>query len=414
MELLTVDDYIKAKLTESVHTTGRRSFRGCRRRWSWIFQEFHYPTITAKPLEFGMAFHKAMEHLYSPTTWHEKDVALAIAIVVFKKTVEEQRAKYRETVGEMSDEEEKDYNARVELGLGMLRYYAKRFLPMETLTPVEVEIAFEVPIKHRDGRTLWCTCKTCQKRYIAWIKLNRPDYNIEETLDDIETGRWKGLPVTLGGRIDVLFKDEYGQIWIGDWKTTARIVEEGKDFFLENDDQITAYVWALWTLGIDVAGFLYMEIKKGFPKEPEPLQRLYKGRAYPTNKMLEHDYSSYVTIVEENDPIAFQNGLYDDYLDWLEREGPVYHYRHQQHRSEEELAVAGDNLFEEASDMVDPNLRIYPSPGRFTCQYCAFQSPCLAANRGDDPRVELETSFEKRSYHYWETAEPSTDGKGGQ
>jgi len=92
----------------------------------------------------------------------------------------------------------------------------------------------------------------------------------------------------------------------------------------------------------------------------------------------------------------------------------VYHRRHQIDRSEDELRIAGDNIFEEASDMVDPNLRIYPSPGRFSCGFCLFQGPCLAENRGDQVKPILEVTFEKRSYHYWETKEPSTEGKGGE
>lgn len=433
MTLLTVEDYIAAKLTESVHTSSRRSFRGCRRRYNYIFRNFWYPTVTPKPLEFGVAYHKAMEVMYSPETWHDKKTAVALALVAFRHAVEEQREKYRATIGELSEEEEADYNERVELGLGMLKYYAKKMLPYERLKPIEVEIPFEVPIKHSDGRELWCKCDNC------WDRFCKSEAGKEHIQADIDNRRashtcrctsypdgtpvqyaewadnhWKGLPVTLGGRIDVLMQDEDGGIWIGDWKTAARIVEEGKDFFLQLDDQITSYCWALWILGLDVAGFLYMEIKKGFPKEPEPLLRPYKGRLYSTNKMNEVDYDKFRTTIEENDPNGFQNGLYEEYLDWLQEQGPTYHYRHQQHRSEEELAIAGDYIFLEAADMVDPNLRIYPSPGRFTCNFCAFQEPCMAEMRGDDTNYLLTTSYEKRSYHYWEKKQPSTESKGGE
>lgn len=430
--LNTVEEYIEAKLTESIHTSARKSFRSCRRRYNYIFRNFWYPVVTPKPLEFGVAFHKAMETLYNPETWHDKETALALALVAFKKAVEEQRERYKKYQGveSLSPEEQQDYDERVELGLGMLKYYARRFLPQETLTPIAVEISFEIPIRNRAGEELWCKCKNCFER---WMKT---DYGQQayQAFQAKEVGGflfmidhysevqwlakyrevWKGLPVTYGGRIDALMKDMYGRVWIVDWKTAARIVEEGKDFFLELDDQITSYCYALWSLGYDIAGFLYVEIKKGFPKEPEPLLRTYKGRAYPTNKMLEHEYVSYRTIVEENDPYAFQQGFYDEYLEWLQAEGPVYHYRHQQHRSEEELAIVGDYIFDEAADMVDPRLRIYPMSGRWSCQTCAFQEPCMAENRGDDSHSLLNVTFEKRSYHYWEKTESSTDGKGGQ
>ncbi len=129
--LTTVDDYIKQKLVHSIHTTGRRSFRGCRRRWSWIFNDYYYPTITAKPLEFGVAFHLAMEKLYEPSTWAEREngVPLAEAKVAFKKKTEEQKKAFKKIQGELGPEAEKDYKDRVALGLGMPR------LPWSAATP---------------------------------------------------------------------------------------------------------------------------------------------------------------------------------------------------------------------------------------------------------------------------------------
>ena len=416
MELTAVEDYIEAKLTHSIHTSGRRSFRGCRRRWNWIFNDFYYPTVTPKPLEFGVAAHKGWETLYNPDTWHDKEAAVALALVAFKQEVEAQRKAYRDKHGELSIEEEEDYNERVKLGLGMLKFYGKKFLPYEQLTPIRVEIPFEVPIRHSDGRELWCKCNSCWDRFVAWCQTKFPDAieAIGSPTLSYREHTWKGLPVTYGGRIDVLFIDEYGRIWIGDWKTAAQLTADGKDDFLLLDDQITSYCWALWLLGIDVAGFLYMEIKKGYPQEPEPLKRPYRGCIYSTSQSNDYDYETYVRTVEENDPFGYQNGNYDKFIEWLRVEGPVYHRRHQIHRSEDELRIAGDNIFEEAADMVDPNLRIYPSPGRFTCNFCLFQGPCLAANRGDQVYPILNMTFEKRKYHYWEDKKPSTESKGGE
>ena len=416
MELKSVDDYIAAKLTHSIHTSERRSFRGCRRRHNWVFRDFYYPTVTPKPLEFGIAAHKGFEVMYDPAGWQDRESAAAASLVAFKQTVEAQRAAYRKKHGELSQEEEQDYNERVALGLGMLKFYGKKFLPYETLTPIKVEIKFEVQIKHSDGRELWCNCLSCFNRYAGWLAQQSKQAEEEFRALGEAHGRlkWKGLPVTYGGRIDVLFVDEYGQVWIGDWKTAAQITVEGKDFYLQLDDQITSYCWALWLLGLDVAGFLYMEVKKGFPEEPEPLKRVYRGCLYSTSKSNDYDYATYVKTVEENDPTGYQNGLYDNFIEWLRTEGPVYHQRHQISRSEDELRIAGDNIFEEAADIVDPNLRIYPSPGRFSCNFCAFQEPCLAANRGDDVQSLLNVMYEKRRYHYWEDKEPSTEGKGGE
>ncbi len=47
--------------------------------------------------------------------------------------------------------------------------------------------------------------------------------------------------------------------------------------------------------------------------------------------------------------------------------------------------------------MLDPNLRIYPNPNRFTCMQCAFRSPCIAKNDGSDYEFLLNADFRQRT-----------------
>jgi hypothetical protein len=75
---------------------------------------------------------------------------------------------------------------------------------------------------------------------------------------------------------------------------------------------------------------------------------------------------------------------------------------------------AGRNIYLEAMDMIDPNLRLYPSPGRFGCTFCAYRQPCLGTNRDEDVEYMFISNFEKRDRRYWETVPMSTDGKGGR
>src|ERR1700750_1328375 len=101
--LTTVEDYIKEGLTHSIHTSQRRSFRGCRRRHDWIFNQFYYPAVTAKPLEFGVAFHAALEVFYNPDTWDDKETSAALALVTFKQKCEEQKKAFLEHNFELGD-----------------------------------------------------------------------------------------------------------------------------------------------------------------------------------------------------------------------------------------------------------------------------------------------------------------------
>jgi hypothetical protein len=208
--------------------------------------------------------------------------------------------------------------------------------------------------------------------------------------------------------------DSLGRYWVFDWKTARALTSAGDDDYLLLDDQITSYCWALWTLGIDIAGFIYAEIKKSFPVEPEPMKNRYKGRLFSTNKQNSYDPVMYRTTVMENDQLAYEGGAYDDFLAYLESPENRFGQRHEIHRTEAELASAGETIYLEAADITDPGLRIYPSPGRFHCGFCAFQSPCLSKNSKMDYKYELNSAFDKRRYHYWEDTKPSTESKAGE
>jgi hypothetical protein len=210
----------------------------------------------------------------------------------------------------------------------------------------------------------------------------------------------------------MLAVDIYGRYWIFDWKTAARLStgDPGSpDDYLWFDDQITSYCWALWTLGIDVAGFVYHEQKKAMAQEPEPLKRPYKGALYSQNRQNTYDYKVYETTVKENDAAGYHAGLYDDFLEYLQTSGAQFYKRHTITRNTFELQEAGRNIAYEAEEITDPNLRIYPSSGRYSCGFCAFQEPCLAKNRGEDYMYTLESLFEKREKLYYEIAASNTD-----
>lgn len=418
--LETVNDYIDAGLTHSIHTSERRSFRGCRRRWDWISRQFYYPRITPRPLEFGVAFHAAMEEYYKSYLGlfvnPDPAASLAIAVATFKKVTREQRLNYVKLNGDITPEMSADYKDRVDLGVKMLEYYFTQVAPKQHagLKPVKVEIKFEVPITNPDTgeQDLWCTCDHCWRRFSKWVN-DEPQRQADHWTI---RSRWKGLPVTFGGRLDIIFEDEEKRFWIGDWKTASRLSGlETSDEYLWNDDQISGYVAALRSLGIPIEGFIYAEIKKAVPEEPEPNKVRRLGRLFSINKQMNTNWELYRDTVEQNDPEAFVAGLYDDHIQYLMEEGPKFHSWHFVYRNDEQCANAFRNLWMEAKEMTSPNLLIYPNQGRFHCKGfgafggCAFWEACLGKERGEDYQYTLNTCFDKLDRHYWEDAEPTTD-----
>lgn len=410
--LKTVDDYIAKNLVHSIHNSGAKSFQGCRRRWSWIQHDLYYPTVTAKPLEFGVAFHAAMEEMYNPIHWHDRQVGRGLALGTFSKVIDKQYLEFkRKNAHLVNAEVQADYKERKELGLSMLKYYADHvsLIADKDLTPVQVEVEFEVAIKGPNDETIWCKCDNCWKKYKSWYEA---EHGVAAVYDwDAGYKSWRGLPVTFGGRIDCLMMDQFGRVWIYDWKTAARL--SGNEEYLALDTQITWYCWALWSIGYPVAGFIYAELKKAVPVEPEPNKTIRLGRRYSVSKNIETNVELYVNTVRENDGGAYAAGLYDEFIQWLKADGPKYHQRFQIGRNANELRNAGLTIFDIASDMTDPNIRIYSAPGKFNCQYCAFYDPCLAKNRGEDYQYTLDTMYEKRERHYYET-EKSTEKRGGE
>jgi hypothetical protein len=398
---------IQNKLVHEIHTSERRSFRACRRRWDWLFRQNYYPITTAKPLEFGVAYHEAMEVFYNPDTWDmDREVVGSLAIQKFVDTCEKQRKAALAATGMnyLDPDIQEDYDERVELGRGMLKYFFEQVHPKVDMhwKPVKVEIAFMVPIPNPEtGEAfIWCTCDTCHEK---WLK--HPDHGVSGYL-------WVGLPVVYAGRIDALGEDANGDYWIIDWKT-ARSLSTDHDEFLYLDDQIGSYVMALKMLGINVRGFIYHEQKKGFPKAPPKNKQARLGRMFSVAKNQDTDYETYKATVEAEDQQAYAAGVYDEFLEWLKAEGPQFFKRTQIHKSDEELVSTRYNIGLEALDMIDPGLRIYPSAGRFGCNFCAFRQPCLEKNAAGDYQYALDTMFERRQ-HYYIRNEPSTESKGGE
>lgn len=228
---MEVQEYVDNNLVHTIHTSERRAFRSCRRRWNWAYNEYYYPIVTAKPLEFGVAMHKAFETWYEPEFWgseYHSSVQAGLAKSVFTETIKEQFKNYQKLNGPADPEVLTDYKDRLKLGLKIIDYYTTVISPKldNDFTPIAVEIPFEVPIRSPQGDYVWCTCDRCWKRWSKSEKAN--------------TTEWVGLPLTYGGRIDMIALDKIGRLWIFDWKTTERILDEAAEAaFLSLDDQIT-------------------------------------------------------------------------------------------------------------------------------------------------------------------------------
>lgn len=393
---------IEIQLPHEIHVSERRSFRGCRRRWNWAYREGFVPESPIKALEFGVAYHAALEVIYAPATWKEPvETRVNNAITKFIETCEEQKQKYLTTFSlrELPLDVETDYEERIDLGSGMLRYYGEYVHPKmdNWFRPVAVEIPFEVAIADPDhpGRSLQC--------------LDSPNCGQAHSNDPADPDS----NVIYAGRVDMLVEDlRFGGYFIWDHKTAAALAKD--DGFLQLDDQVGSYVWALRTvLELDVRGFIYAETRKDYPREPKQLKRLSGGRSYSTAQNQATSFDIFQPFVEKNDPIAFQEGAYDEYIAFLKSsEATQFTQRFVIVKAEEELESIGKNIALEAADMVDSHIRIYPSVGRYTCSTCAFRQPCLGEFMAEDTQYMLDTMYIQTDRRYWMDQPPSSEKAG--
>lgn len=387
-------------MSHEIHVSERRSFRGCRRRWSWAYREGYSPDIPAKPLEFGIAFHMAMEAFYEPERWTTTtpEEKAQIACDIFAAECVRQRDEFLKKTNQQKLDEAQgdDYRERIDVGTGMLAYYATHVHPKNDtwFKPVLTEIPFEVPIVDPDNpsQNLKCTSSPqCGQTHSNDI--SNDDSN-----------------VIYAGRVDLIVEDlRYGGYFIVDWKTAASLTAD--DNFLQLDDQIASYCWALsHQLNINVRGFIYAELRKDFPRQPKLLKRSSGGRIYSVDKNQPTIAEIYIPCVQENDPDAYESGAYDEYIAFLTgAEATRFHQRFVIIKSPAELMNVGWNISLEAADMVGSNLRVYPSVGRFTCSSCAFRQPCLGLFMNEDVDYQLETNFVKSTERYYHTQPRSSD-----
>lgn len=393
---MDADLHIEKGLIHSIHTSERRAFRACRRRWDWAYRQDFHPTVMAKPLEFGIAYHVAMETWYDPDSWlKDRDMQSKLAVQSFRQTVYDQYTRYVELNGIPEELVVDDYNQRIELGVAMVEYYTKKVSPLldKGLTPLAVEIPFEAFMGFR------CKCDTCWKLWSNSQDFNVDINHVNDTfgvigIDNYKENYWTGLPVTFGGRIDAIMMDEEGRIFCFDWKTTSKILDDYDEAaFLELDDQVAGYPVALRMLGKRVDGFIYHEQRKAVPAAPKMLQREYKGRIFSTDKNAPIEYDTFLNTVLNHDLRAYNMGFYDEYLEYLQGPmAPKFYQRHSIIKTDIQIKNFWNDLIEEAKDMLK-NPRVYPQPSRFSCNSCLYRVPCDGKNRGEDYMYTLKTLF---------------------
>lgn len=358
-----------------IRTHDRMSFKSCREKWNFAspLREDFEPYVGPKPLEFGTAFHEAMEVYYEPRTWTgDREVVEALAVIRFDEVCKKQKGVAIRVSGydHLAVEIEQDFQERLELGKAMMQQYFKWAKENDNFTPLRVEQTFEVPIPYAKDMEHWINGKS---GFFAGA-----DGHLY----------FQGEPVVYQGKTDLLVEDlEDGQYLIDDHKTAA---SAGQTQWIAMDDQIGSYVWAYRRmLGLPVKGFYYTEVFKKILHVPNT----NKNGSLSVNKMQDTSYELFMKAIIQG---GHQVENYQDFLDYLKENPKMVARRFRVLRSEKELDIFQRRLVLEVVDMLsDPS--IYPNPNKMNCNGCWFYDPCLAKQEGSDVDFLLKNLYVKRS-----------------
>ena len=332
-----------------VHTHDRIRFKRCRRGWDYTSElRMHLVPVEALSMQqnvwFGSGFHFALEDYHGYN--HFKDPKRA-----FMAYVEAHR----------DDEIPMGGIEMVDLSERMLGYYINYWLPrrdtyktvwIDGVPQVEVQFRIELPVQSPDGR-----------------------------------------PVYYVGTFDRLVQDENGWYWILDWKTAARFNTSK----LSNDPQISAYCWAaeLW-FGVPIAGMIYAQFVKSPPEGPKVL----KSGELSLDQRQRTSYGHYRDALKFKFPDGKFPAQYIEFLGMLADketpDGDDYIRFDKVERNKYQKESEYRHILNEASEMLNPDILIYPNPTRDCAWDCNYLPVCLAEDDGGDPQYLLTHDYKKK------------------
>jgi hypothetical protein len=333
----------------------RGAFKRCRRQWDFGARERQNlePDRPAPAPDLDLAVREALAVYYFPGMWDwQRSVVLPLVLQGLARSLGRQPA---------------GADDLLTAGEGLLRRYFEWAPGVDRFSPMQVESGFDVNLPDPAGG------------------------DRELVLDD-------GRRVRYHGRVDLLAGDEHDRYWV----VAHRVVDRfGSDDELLLDEELVAACWAVERFypGMRVAGTVHNELLA--PAGPAPPDAPARRRRFRRPAAGQHQRG-----LPQHEPSGGGRSL-----PYARRgaararpagpaavtsQGDGEFRRTRVPRDRAELAAMGARLAAEALEMVDPGLRVYPSPAPEHCGSCQFVAPCLAMERGGDVRAVLETGYRDR------------------
>ena len=342
----------------------RGAFKRCRRQWDFGARERqgYEPAQPAPGPDLELAVRDALAVYYFPGMWDwQRSVVLPLVLQGLARSLGRQPA------AEAADP--------LAAGEALLRRYFEWAPQVDRFAPIQVEGGFEVNLPDPAG-------------------------------GDRELVLADGRPIRYQGRVDLLAGDEHDRYWV----VAHRLVDRfGTDDDLLLDEELVAACWAVERCypGMRVAGTVHNELLRPVaPPAPRTAWGRRRWRLVHSDRQLRRSGRRHARGLPQHEPSGGGRSLPyarrgagrprpADRAAVASQGGGEFR-RTRILRERDELAAMGARLAAEALEMVDPGLRVYPSPAPGHCGSCQFVAPCLAVERGGDLRAVLEDGYRDR------------------
>lgn len=384
-----------------IHTSDRDAFKTCRRRWNWTSPARQNLTVRADihgvnpNFWFGTGIHWALEQFYTPSTQLRRDPVEAwktwfnvqwrggtVTEEWLDRVYDLKPRLLGADLGEplyivrglediIPDPDHDLFDELLELGIQMMTFYKGYAELNDEFEMLVNEHVFSIPVWDYENDCILMAVDTREQS---------PNFG-------------KKLEVHARGRMDGIWVKPNGRLGVIDHKTSATIKD---DFFekLETDEQVTAYLYAaeveatyynLPYAGEAMEECIYNVLRKNYPKPPT----IVRGGLFSIDR--EKESCTHTMLMEwinaqDPDTLPPLTEKHENYISYLEEVGDEqFIIRKHVRRNRHQLSNAGYRLYQEAMDMLNPELQIYPNLSNdYGCLRCSFRAPCIAKEDGSD------------------------------
>lgn len=354
-----------------ISNSDRVMFRKCRRAWDWgshLRRGLRTP-VQRGPLWFGSGFHYAMEDFHGHKLYPDLESAFDDYVQATEKqfgaeNLPVERAALCDLAHSMS------YYYR-DIWLKAAARPKLRTLKVNGVPQVEIPLEFEAPVSPKLLKKGGYDRAVC--RFI----------------------------------VDRVVEDEFGLLWMVDYKALARFPNLGA---LELDPQITQYLLGVQVLyGRPFGGLIYQSHLKAACNMPRELKITKKQEAagVPGDISCAQNQGTCHTLyraalIERYGDTGLasdeQRGLLSDLRDKESEHADPFVRRDWMQRNARAINNEAKNIVLDAEEML-ANPRIYHAPSdRCTDGGCSFYLPCVEKERGEDFEFTLKNDYQMTTY----------------